>query len=300
MAIFTRDNQYQGVNPHLHSYFQAQGGWSSFHTNFIAALARDLNQQLPDGFVVDIEQSLQIREVHPDTGERIRRPEPDLTIYRTSENISAPGSSAAVATLSQPIPDTLDLTEDLYYSAVVIYRVEENTILGRAVTRIELLSPTNKHGEGYIQYREKRYAALKSGVALVEIDFLHETPPVVKGVPHYPTDSNSHAYNITVSDPTPSFEAGIADTYAFSVDVPIPTIALPLGDGDQFKVELDVVYQDVYASLVAYSRRVDYEQMPLQVERYSVPDQTRIRERMARIRASQQPASDVDVQPPLE
>jgi hypothetical protein len=89
-------------------------------------------------------------------------------------------------------------------------------------TRIELLSPSNKQGEGYIQYREKRYAALKSVVALVELDFLHESPPVVKGLPLYPTEPESYAYNITVSDPTPSFEVGTASTYAFGVDTPIP------------------------------------------------------------------------------
>jgi hypothetical protein len=287
MAIHTRKNQYKGVNAHLHSYFQAQGGWSSFHTNFISILARDLNTQLPDGFVVDIEQSLQIREIHPDTGERIRRPEPDLTIYRTHEDISVSGVAGVTATLTQAIPDTLDLTEDLYYSAVVIRQVEADDVLGQAVTRIELLSPTNKQGEGYIQYREKRYAALKSGVALVELDFLHETPPVVKGLPHYPTEPKSYAYNITVSDPTPSFEAGTAHTYAFGVDTPIPIVAIPLGKGNQIDVSLNNVYNEVYVSLTAYGRRVDYEEEPMHLERYSPMDQSHIRQRMAAVQEKQ-------------
>lgn len=283
MVIYTRENQYNGINSHLHSYFQAHGGWSSFHTNFITALARDLNTNLPQGFVVDIEQSLQIREIHPDTGERLRRPEPDLTIYRAATSTSSTGPSQAVATLSQPIPDTLDLSEDLYYSSVLIYRIEEDETLGTAVTRMELLSPTNKQGEGYMQYREKRYAALKSGVALVEIDFLHETPAVVKGLPRYPSETNSYAYNITVSNPSPSLEDGRADTYAFGVDVAIPVVAIPLGQHDQLDVDFDGIYQDVYASLAAYSRRVDYEQLPAHFERYSAADQARIRRRMAAI-----------------
>jgi hypothetical protein len=79
--------------------------------------------------VVDIEQSLQIREIHPDTGERIRRPEPDLTIYRTREEVPSVGGSGVAATLTQSIPDTLDLTEDLYYSAVVIRQVEADEVL---------------------------------------------------------------------------------------------------------------------------------------------------------------------------
>jgi hypothetical protein len=151
------------------------------------------------------------------------------------------------------------------------------------VTQIELLSPTNKQGEDYLQYREKRYAALKSDGALVELDFLHETPPVVKGLPLYPTQPDSYPYTITVSDPTPSFEAGTAQTYAFSVDTPLPTVAIPLGEGDQLQVDLNSIYDEVYASLTAYSRRVDYDGLPLRFERYSSADQTRIRQRMATV-----------------
>ncbi|NJL93941.1 MAG: hypothetical protein HC915_09525 [Anaerolineae bacterium] len=53
MALILPQNPYQGINPPLHSYFQAEGGWSSFHTGFIAALARTLNSQLPAGFLDD-------------------------------------------------------------------------------------------------------------------------------------------------------------------------------------------------------------------------------------------------------
>lgn len=282
MPIYARVNQYRGVNAHLHSYFQAQGGWSSFHTNFIAALARDLNAHLPEGFIVDIEQSLQIRELHPDSGERLRRPEPDLTIYRTREDTPVAGLPGAAVTLTQSIAETLDWTEDLYYSALVIYRALPDSVLGAPVARIELLSPTNKQGDGYIQYREKRFAALKSEVALVEIDLLHETPPVVKGLPPYPTHPDSRAYHITVSDPSPSFGEGLAQTYAFHVDSPLPTVAIPLGSGSNLNVDFERVYVDVFNSLSAYSRRVDYESLPLHMERYSGSDQTRIREVMER------------------
>lgn len=285
MPIHTRKNQYKGINAHLHSIFQAQGGWSSFHTNFIGALARSLNEQLPAGYIVDLEQSLQIREIHPDTGERIRRPEPDLTIYRTQEKQIEIRPGTGSATLTQAIADSLDVTDDLYYSAVVIYRAEPDSLLGQAVTRIELLSPTNKQGEGYLQYREKRYAGLRSGVALVEIDFLHETPPVVKGLPRYPDSPNSFAYHITVSDPTPSFESGLAQTYGFGVDTVLPTASLPLGEGNHFEFDFAPLYQNVYLSLTAYSLRVDYAVLPPHFERYSPADQEHIQQVMTRVQA---------------
>lgn len=293
MPIYMRRNQYQGVNAHLHSYFQAQGGWSSFHTNFISVLARDLNTRLPEGYIVDIEQSLQIREIHPDSGEKIRRPEHDLTVYRTRESASV-SETGMTATLTQAIPDTLDLSEDLYYSALVIYPAETDAVLGQPVTRIEILSASNKQGEGYLQYREKRYAALRSGVALVEIDLLHETPPVVKGLPRYPTHPDSHAYYVTVSDPTPSLEEGLAQTYAFAVDSPLPTITLPLGAGSTLRLELNPIYHEVYFSLSAYSRRVDYAALPLHFERYSPADQARIQQRMAAVQEAHRVGLDLD------
>ncbi|HEY8602006.1 MAG TPA: hypothetical protein VIL85_26505 [Thermomicrobiales bacterium] len=54
-------NQYVGINPHLHSYWQGRGGWSRFHTNHIADLLRALRPLLlPRGYDADIEPSLQI------------------------------------------------------------------------------------------------------------------------------------------------------------------------------------------------------------------------------------------------
>lgn len=233
MPIYHRDNRYAGVNAHLHSIFQAQGGWSSLHTNIIAELARHLNSRLPEGYLVDIEQSLQIRHSPINSGKA-------------------------------------------HHSAVVIYQTDTDAVLGKAVTRIELLSPGNKRGAGYLQYREKRVAALRGGVALVEIDLLHETPPVVKGVPPYPTAPGSHAYTITTSDPTPTLDDGFSLTYGFAVGTPLPTVALPVGAG-AVDCDFDAVYQSVYLSLSAYSRRVDYAEPPPNLDRYSDRDQAVIR-----------------------
>lgn len=283
MTVHTKTNQYQGVNAHLHSYFQSKGGWSSFHTNHIADLARAINAILPPGYLVDVEQSLQIREFHPDTGERIRKPEPDITIYDTERKQPRQGNrppGGAVATVIQPVAETLELDEDQYYPAVVVYQTEDDATLGSAVTRIELLSPSNKAGDGYLQYREKRAAALKSGVRLVEIDYLHESRSPVKNLPLYPQQPNSFAYNITVSDPIPSLERGLAETYGFGVDDPIPTIAIPLADDDLVLVDFGAVYNQTFESLTAYSRRVDYAELPEHFHTYSPADQARIRARM--------------------
>ena len=49
-------NQYLGINAHLHSFWQAVGGWSRFHTNHISDLLRMLRPLLlPLGYDADIE-----------------------------------------------------------------------------------------------------------------------------------------------------------------------------------------------------------------------------------------------------
>lgn len=281
MPIHLRVNQYKGVNAHLHSAYQVEGGWSGFHSKHISDLAEHIDSRLPAGYEVDIEQSLQIREYHPDSGERIRNPRPDISVYETRDYIVKGSGQYGSATLTQPITATLPTTEELHYSALRLYRVVDSDSR-KAILHIELLSSSNKlGGSGEIQYVEKRFATLKSGLTLLEIDYLHASESPIRGIPRYPIDDDSFPYYIQISDPTPTFEAGIAATYGFQVDDPIPEITVPLMNDDTLTLDLNSVYQHTFQSLSAYSRRVDYEQLPVNFETYSTDDQERIQARMA-------------------
>lgn len=282
MAIYARRNQYRGVNAHLQSFFQHQPGWGSFHTTYITSLGFALNATLPPGYVVDVEQSLQVREFHPDFGSRVTHPRPDITIFQNQPSQSQTQPHAVTPTLTQPLPATIALADEDYYAALVIYLVQDDAVLGRPVTRVELLSPTNKSGSGLLQYLEKRAATLHSGLNLVEIDLLHETPPVVVGLPVYPAP-DAYPYSITLNTPFPSFETGIAQTYGFRVDAPIPTLAIPLAGAETVGVDFDGVYQQTFGNLAAYSLRVDYEQYPLNFASYAPTDQQCIQARMSAV-----------------
>jgi hypothetical protein len=284
MPLKAHDNLYRGVNAHLHSLFQAKGGWASFHTQHIGHLAEAINALLPAGYLVDVEQSLQLKEIHPDTGERLLRPEPDLTVYATSATTGKPHTSdGPAATLILPLLQTVELTEDVYFPAVLIYETREDAILGRPLTRIELFSPSNKFGGGAWLYREKRLAALSSGLRLVEIDYLHETEPHALGFPSYPRQHpDAFAYNAIISDPTPTLEAGHTWFYGFGVDEPMPILPIPLLGSEAIQVDMGAVYRRTFGSLAAYSHRVDYALLPERFERYRADDQARIRAVMAR------------------
>ncbi len=285
MAIHLRQNQYRGVNSHLHSTLQHEpGGWKVFHSAHINDLARAIDVQLPPGYEVALEKSLQIVEYHPDTGLKVRRrPEPDVTIYEVdpSPKRTSAASSAATPTLILPAIETIEQDDDLYYAAVVIYDTEANA--RKAVTRIELLSPSNKPpGDGYLQYREKRMATLEEGTPLVEIDYLHESASPIKGIPSYPErEPGSNPYYIAVTDTRASLEAGETKVYAFVVDEPIPIVDLPLAGDEFLTFDFNPVYNQTFESLSYFSNRVDYEQEPVGFDSYSEADQQRIKARQA-------------------
>jgi hypothetical protein len=286
MAFHLQQNVYRGVNAHLHSHYQAHGGWEGFHTQFISMLATSISPLLPAGYTVDMEQSLQLREFHPDTGEFFRRRfKPDVAVYeRPYEALPLQKSpTGAVPTLTRSVAATLQPVPDEYLTAVVVYALEDNQMFGQPITQIEILSPSNKRGVGLEFYLAKREMALKSGLCLVEVDLLHETDPLFFEMPSYARQAvDAYPYNITISNPHPSLEEGLAMIFAFHVDMPLPELEVPLRGKDSFLFNFDAVYQDIYASLPAYSLRVDYAALPARFERYSLEDQERIRAVMAR------------------
>lgn len=291
MAIKSRRNEYLGVNAHLHSYFQnhpdGKGDWESFYTLYIADLARAINRILPPGYLVLPERSMQIREYDTDTGARlIKRPKPDIAVYDLDparQPANPPG--AAVATRTHTVSETLDDDEDIYYPAVVIYELQEDASGRVPVTHLELLAPTNKVEPGRTVYLDKRKTVLRTGINLVEIDYLHQTEPVVRVIPSYPRQQpDATAYTILVSQPRRDAEGGgPVTTYGFGVDIPIPTIDIPLARGETIPVNFGAVYHDTLNSLAAFSEPVDYAALPERFDSYHPADQERIRRRMAAV-----------------
>jgi hypothetical protein len=285
MPVRSPRNEYKGVNAHLHSYFQTHGGWDGFHNKHIGDLGAEISRWLPPGYLVDTEQSLQLREISPYGDERIRRWRPDIAIYGASTvPQSQSDTEVGIATLVQPLLDTLSEEDNPAPSALLIYKVTEDALLGRPITQIELLSPSNKHGDGLLLYKEKRIALVNAGINLVEIDYLHETDSVVRGVPSYTRhEADAHPYNFTVSTPSPTLRDGKAVTTFFDVDSKIPLLKLPLGGSDVLSIDLNSVYRTTFESVNAYSYRVDYAQLPEHFEAYNLADQARIHARMSAV-----------------
>ncbi len=301
MKVHAVSNQYRGINAHLHSYWQAHGGWDSFHANHIADLMRLMSAQLlPLGYAADLQQSLQIRRF----GEPAGKPESDVTIYDARAARQMAGQPvAANEGRGVAIPEIMSIEHEFDdYHAVVIYEYEPGQYdLGEPVAWVELVSPSNKPGrQDGAYYRDKRLKLLQSGLVFVELDYLHETPPTFERVALYNTDDEqSHPYHIFVVDPRPTFYEGMAYPYHFDVDMVIPTAAIPLNAGDIVRFDFDAAYQKTLRETLYGARLVDYGQLPLHFERYSEGDQARIVCRMLAVLKAARDGINLETAAPL-
>jgi Protein of unknown function (DUF4058) len=275
-------NLYPGINPHLNSFLQKEsGGWESFHAELVIQIRVILDAELPAGYLALAEKSLQISEIIQSTHSRTR---PDVTIYQ-----STPSRGTSTVALASDPTATLSLLETIpdeeYLSGVLIYQVGEGSAFGRPVTRIEVLSPANKPaGSHYPRYVEKRIETLHSGLRLVEIDFLHETPPVIPHLASYPDgETDAHPYTIIVSDPRPEFEKGRVAVYGFGVADSIPRVRIPLAGADENIFDFGIAYHRVYESLRFIQSLVDYGELPANFGRYTEVDREWIQNYMAQI-----------------
>lgn len=284
MPTMTLKNPYKGVNAHLHSIAQnpqdITGIWTSIHANHIVDIVNTLNRSLPPNYVARAEQSLQIKE---DTG-LTKRPQPDRSIYRTSISDSTLETGQTSSSDSIRIIPMPDFMMDDFYTSVTIRHASDNEMHGKPITRIELLSPFNKVGDGgYEKYLANRRNAIYSMTSLIELDYLHESASPITGIPVYPQDDDSHAYTIAVTDMrgkhNPNWQTLV---HIIDVDQPLPTeVKIPLADDDFLEFDFDSVYQDTF-SIGRWGNNIDYTQLPRKFETYSQADQERIKAVMER------------------
>jgi Protein of unknown function (DUF4058) len=283
-------NRYPGINPHLNSLLQSPGGgWEMFHPAFLMRLLDELESRLPENYLPFAEKSLQITLIDPQTDTplgRLGTRRPDVIVMRKGEGIAqTSGETVSSPTLALSILDNFDEEETLL--GLVIYRLDKGKLPGIPVTRFELLSPGNKPGGAHhAQYLRNRQETLLVGLRLVEIDWLHESRPIIPAIPSYPDgEDDSYAYSIIVSDPRPSLDEGKTLVYGFTVEQPAPTINIPLDGEDFVTLDFGRVYNQTIERRNYYSL-IDYTQEPARSQAYSEKDRAYIRQRMAEVNAA--------------
>jgi hypothetical protein len=288
MAIHAAKNPYPGINAHVNSFLQAEAGeWESFHSIQITYLVESLNSVLPSGYFAHAERSMQISEIAVPLS-KPQKTRADVMIYQTDEgkksNPLAKKIAPTVAYEATRFLEELTLEDEAPLSAIIIYEG-----IGVPVTRIELLSPANKvGGSHHRKYIERRIETLSSGMRLVELDYLHELPPIV---PKHPAYANGEAgatpYLFVITDLRTSFEDGLIQVYGFGVDEPFPPAPIPLANDEVLVFDLGASYNRTYESSRLFHLAIDYSQPPLHFDRYQPADRERIEQRMKLIAAEQ-------------
>ena len=231
---------FPGMDPYLEGSL-----WTTFHFSLAAEIVRRLAPRLrpkylalpEERFVVDVPDSIGItttRDVYPDVGvapSEVREPE-----------------SPYAATETLPLRVATVVPEPVPHVSIEIRDVAER----RLVTAIEILSPTNKRGEGRKEYLVRRQRILRSTAHLMEIDLLRKgrRVPMQQELPEKP-------YFVFLSR---SGERPLCDVWPIDLRQALPIVPVPLLAGDpDVPLELQQTFDQVYDT-IGYDLAIDYRQ----------------------------------------
>lgn len=118
------------------------------------------------------------------------------------------------------------------------------------VTAIEVLSPTNKRGDGREEYLSKRRRILLSTAHLLEID--RQRVPMQQPLPPRP-------YFVFLSR---TEKRPLTDIWPIGLNEPLPVVPIPLlSNDDDVPLDLQSVFITTY-DLLGYDLAIDYSQPP--------------------------------------
>lgn len=230
---------FPGMDPYLEGSL-----WTTVHFSLSAEIVRQLAPKLrprylvlpAERFVMESPESVAITaaDMYPDVG----------VAESDSPRILKETAAAVPLQIATVIP-----------SPVPHVTVEIRDAASRElVTAIEVLSPTNKRGDGYDEYLVKRRRILLSPVHLLEIDLLRrgKRVPMKELLPPAP-------YFVFLSR---AEKRPVTDVWPIALSDPLPTVPIPLlpDDNDAY-LDLQVAFTAMY-DLLGYDLAVDYSRPP--------------------------------------
>jgi hypothetical protein len=239
--------------PGMDPYIEAADLWEDFHDNLIAAIMGVILDALPRGYVARTRKRSYIALVEAEEkAEHICLPDVKVIAPRPAKaSTAARTEETAVATI--PAGEPLDLRafidEELVENFIDIFELKPER---RLVTRIEVLSPSNKRrgSKGWKQYLRKRQALLLGKANLVEIDLLRSGTrmPMLDPLPNSP-------YYLLVAREQ---RAPRCHVWPASFDRPLPPIPVPLTRPDP---DIPLALQPLVESICQrgrYEEEIDY------------------------------------------
>jgi hypothetical protein len=232
---------FPGMDPYLEGAL-----WTTVHFSLSAEIVRQLAPKLrrrylvlpAERFVMETPESVVITTIDMYTGVGVAR------TRSMAETVQGPTIAAAPLELATIIP-----------TAVPHVTIEiRDTANRQLVTAIEVLSPTNKRGDGREEYLAKRRRLLLSTAHLLEIDLLRrgQRVPMQSPLPRAP-------YFIFLSRVE---KRPITEIWPIGLTESLPMVPVPLlpGDNDE-ALDLQRALTTTY-DLLGYDLALDYTQPP--------------------------------------
>lgn len=246
---------FPGVDP----YVEAVGLWEAFHPGLLTYCRDALNEILPSHYAASMGVHLDLVSLSETESVSII---PDVLVSdrqrRTHAGSRRARRSGGTATI-EPVRIALPPRGKVEMKRVWI---EILRLPGKTpVTVIEVLSPTNKMGEGSAKYLRKRRATIRRKIHLVEIDLLLGGERLPMGEPLPPGD-----FYALVSR---SEERPESDVYAWTIRESLPTIPIPL-----LRPDPDIALDLAAGFAAAYDRGrfanlIDYARPPATIRKPS-------------------------------
>jgi hypothetical protein len=206
--------------PGMDPYIEDPAFWQDFHRSFVTYCRDALLDKLPDPYEARIDE--QVRLINRPAGkDDLILPDVSVTHDRHSRGGTAVVARPANVSSIEPIPNEMPFDAEQVRDAWIQIRLKRDRSL---VTAIELLSPSNKAGVGYWDYRDKRINLLYRNANLVEIDLLLGGRRLDL---RNPLPTGDYFAYVTREENGPH-----VDVYAWSLRDPLPTIPIPLKSPD--------------------------------------------------------------------
>lgn len=207
---------FPGMDPYLEEH------WRDVHHALLTYFRDELQSHLPNDLRARLEERVC---VEPDVGDW-RSIYPDVRVVEYPNRRSSESGGVAVA--EEVAVDTYFVTSEEPATEGFI-EIIDNSSGNRVVSVIELLSHSNKMGEGLTAYRRKQKELLGGHVSLVEIDLLRAGDWTMAARKDHIRRPRGATYHICV---TRGWDINRHQIYACPISRPLPTISIPLREGD--------------------------------------------------------------------
>ncbi len=230
-------NPFPGMDPFLEGPF-----WGTFHANLMDAIAWQLAPKLKPKYLALTNQRVVIAVPDPIETPATRLRVPDVGIFHATDG----AGTLAEAAIAAPLLVEGVMPETMRQTMLEVRDAESRQL----ITAIEVLSPTNKRGDGAFEYRQKRNELLSSPANFIEIDLLRigDRFPMVSALPSVP-------YFVFVSR---AISRPRVEAWPIALAQELPTIPVPLRAEDpDVTLDLQAAYRSVYEHF-SYDIAVDH------------------------------------------